>query len=246
MDADHAAFGDQSPQDIVGDVGRIGTYRAQSRVTGDDGSAAGGDDLALGGLSGMRNIDQHAEPVHLRDQAAAFLVDAGPFDSAAHAGVRVGVGHLARKLDHAHAEAIPEPQDVDIAFLIEPGFDAEHDGELAAGHDAPHVGGSERELHLVAMRFQRPVERLDQTSGLFHRGVIGVVPVGRDVFDDEVDAAGAGAGVIELTHGLRLPGIDAFPVDAVGDVDVAVGQNGHGVLALRWNEHAEGKQQKLL
>ena len=104
----------------------------------------------------------------------------------------------------------------------------------------------ERELHLVAMRFERPVERLDQTSGLFHRGVIGVVPVGRDVFDDEVDAAGAGAGVIELAHGLRLPGIDAFPVDAVGDVDVAVGQNRDGVTVLRLNERAEGERQKFL
>ena len=75
------------------------------------------------------------------------------------------------------------------------------------------------------MRFERAVKRLNQAARVFHRGVVGVVAVGRDVFDDEVDAAGARASVIELAHGLGLPRIDAFPIDPVGDVHVAIGQN---------------------
>ena len=158
-------------------------------MTGDHRSAAGRDDLALRGFGGVRDIDQHAEPVHLGDQTPSFFVDAGPLRAAAHGGIRVGRGHLARKLDHAHAQAVPQPQNIDIAFLIEPGFDAEHHGELAAGHNAPDVGGSERQLHLIAMRFDGPVEGLNQTAGVLHGRVVGVVAVGRDIFDDEIDAA---------------------------------------------------------
>ena len=47
-------------------------------------------------------------------------------------------------------------QDVDVAFLIEPGLDTEHHGHLPARHDAPDIGGGECELHFAAMRFERP------------------------------------------------------------------------------------------
>ena len=124
-----------------------------------------------------------------------------------------------------------------IFFLIEPGFDAEHDGELAAGHNAPDVSGREREFHLVAMRFNGPVKGFDQTAGLLHRRVVGVVSVRRDVFDHEVDAAGAGSSVVELAYRLLLPGIDAFPVDPVGHVDMPIGKD------LPVGDRAESKQQ---
>ena len=75
------------------------------------------------------------------------------------------------------------------------------------------------------MRVDRPVESFNQTAGLLHGRVVGVVSVRRDVFDDEIDAAGASASVIELAYRLPLPGIDALPVDSVGDVDVPVGKN---------------------
>src|SRR5512146_2644584 len=92
----------------------------------------------------------------------------------------------------------------------------------------------------MAMRFERPMKGLNQPAGVLHRGVIGVVTVWRDVFNDEVDAAGAGAGVIPLAHGLRFPGIDAFPVDPVGNVHMTVGQN------LSVEDSAEGQQQNRL
>jgi hypothetical protein len=92
------------------------------------------------------------------------------------------------------------------------------------------LASGEREGHPVAVPLQVAQGGLDQAQRLLRGAVEVPVAVGRDVLDDDVDPAGGGAGEVEPER-LWLPGVDALPVHPVGDVRVAVDDNGRRACA---------------
>src|ERR1041384_7035643 len=77
------------------------------------------------------------------------------------------------------------------------------------------------QLQLVLVRPRDAIKRLDQAQRVLRRLVVNPVAVSAEILDHDVDAGGAGTGVVPAGR-LRLPGIDLLPVDAAGDVNVAV------------------------
>jgi hypothetical protein len=140
-------------------------------------------------------------------------------------GVRGGVGDVDRQ-----AEPVKGAQHVRVAFMVEAGLHPEHDCEPPAGGDRADIGAGEREGHAVAVPLEVAQGGLDQAQRLLRGAVEVPVAVGRDVLDDDVDPAGGGAGEVEPER-LWLPGVDALPVHPVGDVLVAVDDDGQRACA---------------
>ena len=87
--------------------------------------------------------------------------------------------------------------------------------------DLARLGRRGDDRHLVVVLLGGAQRRLDQAQEDLGRVVVVPAAVGAEIVDDAVDAAGAGAAIVPVA-GLRLPEVGLLPVDAVGDVDVAV------------------------
>ena len=231
MDADQAALRSERLEHAVAEArARHGGERVVARHHR---RAARLDQLQVHRLGPVRDVDEHAQAVHLLHKRPAAVVDALVVlgllpalhrrERAVGEGVEAG---LRGELHRAQAQAIERRKHVQVALMVEPRLHAEEHRHPPARDDAPRVRHAERHAHLVRVLLRVLVERLDQPQRLLGRVVIVPVAVGADVVDDAVHPRGPGARVVPAAV-VRHPGIDLFPVDPVGDVDVAVHHHRH-------------------
>ena len=88
LETDNTAAVDELLEQRIGDVAWNVVDLAEPVMRGDDRTLAGVDDLCHGGVSGVRNVDDHAEPVHLAYDLAAVRCEAVPLRGGA-AGIGV-------------------------------------------------------------------------------------------------------------------------------------------------------------
>ena len=195
LETDHAALGRQFLQQVIRHVARDVVEAAQAVVGGHDRVRARLDGLRDGLIGGVRNVDHHAQAVHLPDHRAAAVVQAVPLRRGA-AGVGVVVGPVVRgQLRGAQAQAVQVAQHAQVAVQIEAAFEIQHRRDLAGPVDALDVGGVERQLDRVAGSPASCVEReVDQAERLLGFEALRVVVLGdEDGEEHGVEAAFLGA-----------------------------------------------------
>ena len=67
---------------------------------------------------------------------------------------------------------------------------------------------------------------LDEPASLLYRRVVGIVPIRRDILDDNLNSRLEGPCVVSISKGLARPAIDTFPINAVRDVYMAINEQG--------------------
>src|SRR5262245_34662652 len=139
MNTDNTALFRKGYHNVIRQIAGIIAERPKADVGCYDGSPAGLNDLTLRRISCVRDVDQHTEAVHFRNQPLAAFVDTAPLGFASYGGIRVSRRHLACKLDNAHPKAVPKSQNVDIAVLIETRLDTQYHCQLAVRDDSSHI-----------------------------------------------------------------------------------------------------------
>ena len=138
---------------------------SQTMVCGNNRVAAQFDGLFHGFIRGVRNVDEHAQPVHFFDNRTATFVQAMPF------GLRTaGVGELigpvvGRKLRRSQTEFIELAQHVEIPVEIEPSFEIENGSDLSSLVDAFDIVSIEGKLNRGVVRGNLLVLRDPASAG---------------------------------------------------------------------------------
>ena len=132
-------------------------------MTGDFGD---GDRVIERLVGDVRDIDQHAEAVHLEDdllaavREAVVVLDLGIVDVTGRVGPFVGVrpaqGHV------AHAEAVEIAQHANVVFDGVSAFDPQERGQFVLAVGALDVGDTERHHHAVGMAGRLLVDGIDE------------------------------------------------------------------------------------
>ena len=174
---------------LVGHVASGLCERASGGVRGDDGRARGGDDVPEGLVGDVRDIDHHAEAVHLLNDLFAegcesvVVGDGGVVDVAGGVGPVVGVGPGEGHV--ADAETVVVAQEAEVVLDGVAALDAHQDGELSALVCGEDLVGGEAELQLVggfADLLKCAVdEREGAVRGLFRGVLAGVDPDGEEL-----------------------------------------------------------------
>ncbi len=158
MNADHAALVGQRLEHLVRQSRTRNGFHGF--MAGDHGCAAGLDQLRLNRFGAVGDVDEDAEIIHLRDQLAAVVVDAAEVVRLLAAlngreravAERVEAG-LRRKLNAPQAEPVESIEHIRIALMVEAGLAADEHRHAPAADDAPGIRRTERNRHLVGMRF---------------------------------------------------------------------------------------------
>jgi small ligand-binding sensory domain FIST len=165
---DHAdaAVPGQPGQHLVGHIPRVVADRAGAGMREDHRGRGDVQGVAHRGRRGVRQVDQHADPLHLADHVAA---EVGQPAGRRLVGGRVGPAdvRVVGERHIPHAQRVQHPQRAERARDRVAALGAEQRGDPAGREDPLHVGGGQREL-------QRPGIAGDHRAGqvdlLEHRG----------------------------------------------------------------------------
>ena len=216
-DHDHAAVFRQPAQHVVRHVARVVRHRP--------GGGMGEDDRRLGHVEcvvhasrrDVRDVDQHAQPVHLAHHFLPERGESSEFGELA-AGVRPGEVGAVRESHVPDPERVKGPQGAERVLDRVASLHAEHRGDLAAVELVHHVRCGEREpqvLPVIGDDLERDVDLLQ----LHARAAAVLHDRGGDVDGPELgsDAAGPKAGEIGVPRrGTR----DVVGADVAGRVRV--------------------------
>lgn len=173
-DHDDAAVGPEAPQHVVGHVPPVRLDAVGARVREDDRRAGNGQDVAHRVGRDVRQVDHHAEPVHLADEVAAEGREARIFVACRRRraverrrpGRAKGVVAVVRERDIARAEVEQLAQRAQRVACLMPAFDPDHAGDLSrlvGGSDAARVGA---ELEQVAALRDKALCHVDLLEGV--------------------------------------------------------------------------------
>ena len=179
----------------------------------------------------VRDVDDHAEPVHLADDGPAVFGEAVPAGRRA-AGVGVLVAPVVRgELHDPEPQPVERPQHVEVAVEIEAALEIEHRGHLPGPVDPLDVGGIARELDDLAVLLELIERHVHQAERLLRLVPCGVVLLRHEQRHEEgVDAPFLHARQVHLPVGQAVPDVPAQVQLAVDHVDVPV--EDEGVLVL--------------
>jgi hypothetical protein len=181
-------------------------------------------------VGGVRDVDDHAQSVHLPDDGSAAVVQSTPSPRRA-----AGIGEPVRpvvggELQRAEAQPMELSQDAEVAIEVEAAFEVEDGGELPGGVDASDVGGGQRQLDRVLVPLELLVRRREQAQHLAGLVAGRVVLLGDEEAEEErVVAALSEPRQVDLAVLLPLPQVAAAVEVAVHDVDVGVEHEGVAV-----------------
>ena len=228
----HAAvFGDRA-QHVVGHVARRVDQRAGRRVRRDDGSFGGGDCVPERLVGDVRDVDHHAQAVHLEHNLlaeigeAVVVLDLGVVDVAGGVGPFVGVRPGERHV--AHAEPVVIAQQVHVVLDRVAAFDAHERGEFVLAMGALDVGHGEGHHHAVGMMRRLLVDGIDEIERV--AGEVALVSIGVDPDGKELRAEVAAAGFVEAdvprVIGIGRADVEVFVEKTLGRVGVGVDHDG--------------------
>lgn len=170
---DDTAVGPEAPQHVVRHVPPVRLDAVGARVREDDGRAGNGQDVAHRVGRDVRQVDHHAEPVHLADEVAAEGREARIFVAACcrlverrRPGRAKGVVAVVCERDVARAEVEQLAQRPQRVACLMPAFDPDHAGDLArlvGGSDAVGVGA---EFEQVAVLRDEALCHVDLLEGV--------------------------------------------------------------------------------
>ena len=194
-------------------------------MRGEDRRARGDDGAVEGFVGDVRDVDHHAEAIHLVDdvfaevgEAILGVLDVGIVDVAGGVGPVVGVGPGEGHV--ADAEAVVVAQEAERIFDGVAAFDAHERGELVFAMGALDVFGGIRHHHLVGMFGGLLQDGVDEVEGA--AGVVAFVEFGLDPDGEEFRAEvallrggeveiaaveGLGEVVMVVEHALRGVGV---------------------------------------
>ncbi len=157
-------------QHVIGHVARSIDQRTCGRMRGDHRGFRGGDGVPEGLVGDVRNVDHHAEAVHLEHD---LLTEIGKAVVVLHfrvVDVARGIGPLVgvrpRKCHVTHAEAIVITQHVHIVLDRVPTFNAHERGELVLAVSALDVGDRESHHHAIGMVRRLLINRINQIESV--------------------------------------------------------------------------------
>ncbi len=130
----------------------------------------------------MRNVDHHAQPVHLQNnllaeiREAVVVLNLGVVDVAGGVGPFIGVRPRERHV--AHAQAVVIAQQVHVVLDRVSAFDAHERGQFVLAVGALDVGDGKGHHHAVGMMRRLLVDRVDQIEGV--AGEMALIGLGVD------------------------------------------------------------------
>ena len=233
---DAAVLGDGA-QHVVGHVARMIGEGARGRVRGDQRRFADGDGIVERLVGDVRDVDQHAQAVHLEDDLlaavgeAVVVLDFGIVDVARRVGPFVGVrpaqGHV------AHAEAVEIAEQANVVFDGVAAFNAEQCGKFVFAVGALDVGDAESHHHAVGMAGGLLIDRIDEIERV--AGEVALVGFRVHPDGEELGAEIAGLGLVEAdvagVFGIGRSDVVVFVEKALRRVGVRVDDDG-GVVDL--------------
>ena len=227
VEPDHAPFCRELLQEVVGHVAGDVIQAAQPVVGGDDRMGAHLQRLRQRLVGRVRDVDDHAEPVHLADDGPAVFGEAVPASRRA-AGVGVLVPPVVSgELHDPEPQPVERPQHVEVAVEIEAALEIEDRGHFPGPVDPLDVGGIERELHDLAVLLELIDRHVHQAERLLRLIPCGVVLLHHEERHEEgVDASFLHARQVHLTVGKAIPDVPAQVELAVDHVDVPVEDEG--------------------
>jgi len=213
---------------------------AGAGVGRDDGGVRGLEDVPEGFIGDVRDVDHHAETVHLADDGTAeeceavVVLDGGIAEVAGAVGPLVGVGPGERHV--TDAEAVVEAEEAEVGFDGMAAFDADEGGEDVVGVGLDDVRGGEAKAHGIRVFADLLVDAVDELEGA--EGEAASPLLGLDPGGEELGGEVAGASGFEVQHAVaegrgKVPG---FIDKALGGVGVGVDDDG-GTMDFEWVGH---------
>ncbi len=190
------------------------------------GRAAGHQRLVEGAIGDVRNVDHHAQPVHLAHHLAPEIGDAvmmlDLFVVEITAGVAQFVGVRPSERHVAHAEAVIIAQNAHVALDRVPALDAQQRGQLVLAMRGQNVLGAEGHHHLVGVQprlLVHGVNHVERALDLLPLEGPGVHPNGEEL---RAQVAGFDLVEVQVTGAGVLREIEVFVHEAAWRVGVGV------------------------
>src|SRR5690606_23470158 len=160
VDADDSSGGGECPELFVVQVPEVFGLCACAGVAGDDGRRALLQDVPEGGVRDVRDVDDHAKPVHLSHD---FAPEGGEAAVPGLVSGRVGpvVGVVPGEGEVACALPVQDTQFLDRVLDRVPALDADHEGDVATGVDLPDLTSVSGDSS-AGRTIDDPVDRIDQ------------------------------------------------------------------------------------
>ena len=251
VDHDHAAVLGERPEHVVGHVAGVPVERPGGRVAEDDGHGRDREGVGERGVAHVREVDEHAEPVHLADELAARLVQPAPARGVGR-GVGPGVRVRVRERDVADAPPGDRAQDVGVGLERVAALEPEEHGDAALAGEPADVGGRPGDLGAVERghlaldlvehgrrpgRRRRPLAVVLAHEEREERGVEPALGHPR-----EVDVGAAGLRRVALAERVPVVEHERRRVDvAVDDDGVVVDAEGVGPERVLGDEPGDGR-----
>src|ERR1017187_3085335 len=234
LEADHAAFGRQFPEQRVRHVARNVVDGAQPVMGGNHRNGARIDGRGDCLVGGVRNVDHHAEAVHFPNHFTPAIVQPVPLRRRT-ARVRIVARPVVRrKLHRTHAQAVHLPDHGRVAIQVEAAFDVQDGGNLAAPVYAFDVPSGARYLDALAVTPDLFDGGIQHAQRLFGFQTPGIVVLGHENGKEKrAESALFGARQIELAVGFPLADVAAVIELAIHGVNVAVEDQGARVQRAR-------------
>ena len=223
LEAEDAALRCQSLEQCVRHIAGDIVHGAEPVVGGDE---RGGADIERGGnrlVGSMRDVNHHAQAVHLADDREAAFVQAVPLRHGA-AGIGVVAGPVVGgELHGAHAQAVHLANHGWVAIQIEAAFDIEHGRDFSSRMNALDLRGVAGDFDAAAIAldlFDGGIQHAQRLSGLQAGGI--VVFRHEDGKEERSQTAFAGPRQVELAVRFALADIAAVIELAVHGMNVAI------------------------
>ena len=162
----------QSAQHVVVEVAPVIRHRSHGRVRGNHRGLRNRDYVPERLIGDMRDVDHHAQSVHLANHPLAKGREpVVPGRQVAARPRRVGPGGVERVGERhvPHSQAVEAPQCGEIVLDDVAALDTHHTGELALGHGGPDLRDAARHRDIFGIAIRHLVDGVDALERLANR-----------------------------------------------------------------------------